>query len=182
MIAGYLSEDKFNAAEHRKDKQIGKVISLQPLWLRIVPRTASRIISSGKRVVRLVLIAGYRPDTRSRRPIQHPLTKTNETAPATFYIGLDDHKAETVIAILESDRDAEPRHYDSVATTQHAIVRAMRRIAKNQLQTYWDVLRSRSCHQTITLHVRKCPHGIFEVPRQRSAKGSPPCSLRHMTP
>ena len=26
-----LSEDKFNAAERRKDKQIGKVISLQPL-------------------------------------------------------------------------------------------------------------------------------------------------------
>ena len=58
--------------------------------------------------------------------------KTNASAPATLYIGLDVHKAETVIAILESDRDAEPRHYGSVATSQHAIVRAMRRIAKNQ--------------------------------------------------
>lgn len=58
--------------------------------------------------------------------------KTNASAPATLYIGLDVHKAETVIAILESDRDAEPRHYGSVATSQHAIERAMRRIARKQ--------------------------------------------------
>jgi transposase len=58
--------------------------------------------------------------------------KTNSNAPKTIYLGLDVHKAETVIAILESDRDAEPRHYGSVATTQHALERAMRRIAKNQ--------------------------------------------------
>ena len=29
------SEDKFNAAEHRKDKQIEKVISLQPLRCKV---------------------------------------------------------------------------------------------------------------------------------------------------
>ena len=33
-----LSEDKFNAAEYRKDKQIGKVISLQPLSLGLLSR------------------------------------------------------------------------------------------------------------------------------------------------
>ena len=58
--------------------------------------------------------------------------KTNSSAPQTLYLGLDVHKAETVIAILESDRDAEPRHYGSIATTQHAVERAMRRIAKKQ--------------------------------------------------
>lgn len=58
--------------------------------------------------------------------------KTNSDAPRTLYIGLDVHKAETVIAILESERDAQPRHYGSVITSQHAIERAMRRIAKNQ--------------------------------------------------
>ena len=58
--------------------------------------------------------------------------KTNSSAPPTFYIGLDVHKAETVIAILESGRDAEPRHYGTVTTSQHAIERAMRRIAKSQ--------------------------------------------------
>ncbi|MGJ8678372.1 MAG: hypothetical protein ACSHX0_12715 [Akkermansiaceae bacterium] len=50
--------------------------------------------------------------------------KTNSSAPRALYIGLDVHKAETVIAILESDRDAEARHYDSIATTQHALERA----------------------------------------------------------
>lgn len=58
--------------------------------------------------------------------------KTNSSAPQTLYLGLDVHKAETVIAILESDRDAEPRHYGSIATTQHGIERAMRRIVKKQ--------------------------------------------------
>ncbi len=37
----------------------------------------------------------------------------------TFHLGLDVHKAETVIAILESDRDVEPRHYGFIATTLH---------------------------------------------------------------
>lgn len=58
--------------------------------------------------------------------------KTNSDAPQTLYLGLDVHKAETVISILESDRDAEPRHYGSIATTIHALERAIRRIAKNQ--------------------------------------------------
>jgi hypothetical protein len=58
--------------------------------------------------------------------------KTNSDAPQTLYLGLDVHKAETVIAILDSERESEPRHYGSVATTQHALERAMRRIAKSQ--------------------------------------------------
>lgn len=65
--------------------------------------------------------------------------KTNSSAPQTLYLGLDVHKAETVIAILESDRDAEPRHYGSIATTQHALERAMRRIAKNQKRQLKDL-------------------------------------------
>lgn len=58
--------------------------------------------------------------------------KQNSSAPQTLYIGLDVHKEQTVIALLESDRDAEPRHYGSVGTSQHALERVMRRIAKSQ--------------------------------------------------
>ncbi|MGJ8676929.1 MAG: hypothetical protein ACSHX0_05395 [Akkermansiaceae bacterium] len=50
--------------------------------------------------------------------------KTNSNAPRVLYIGLDVHKVETVIAILESDRDAEPRHYGIITTSQHAHERA----------------------------------------------------------
>lgn len=56
--------------------------------------------------------------------------KTNSDTPSALYIGLDVHKAETVIAILESERDAEPRHYGTVGTSLHALERAVRRIAK----------------------------------------------------
>ena len=52
--------------------------------------------------------------------------KTNSDASKAFCLGLDVHKEETVIAILASDRDAQPRHYGSIATTQHALERAMR--------------------------------------------------------
>lgn len=58
--------------------------------------------------------------------------KPKSSAPGKLYIGLDVHQAETVIATLEPDRDAEPQHYGSIATTQYAIERFMRRIAKSQ--------------------------------------------------
>lgn len=58
--------------------------------------------------------------------------KPNTDTPRTIYIGLDVHKEKTSIAILESQRDAEPRLYGEINTTQHAIERAMRRIAKQQ--------------------------------------------------
>ena len=58
--------------------------------------------------------------------------KTNSDTPQKLYLGLDVHKEQTVIAILESNRDAEPRQYGSIATTQHALERAMRRITKQQ--------------------------------------------------
>lgn len=65
--------------------------------------------------------------------------KPNSSAPQTLYLGLDVHKEETVIAILESNRDAEPRHYGSIATSQHALERAMRRIAKSQERQLEDL-------------------------------------------
>ncbi|MDB4451533.1 hypothetical protein N9131_00780, partial [bacterium] len=65
--------------------------------------------------------------------------KTNSSAPRTLYLGLDVHKAETVIAILEFGRDAQPRHYGSVATTQHALERVMRKIAKAQNRKLSDL-------------------------------------------
>ena len=74
--------------------------------------------------------------------------KTNSDAPKTLYLGLDVHKAETVIAILESDRDAEPRHYGAITTSQHALERAMRRIAKKQNRQLSD------------LHVCYAPNGV----------------------
>ena len=86
-------------------------------------------------MVRPVQIVGYRPDTGLGQPIQHSVylvMKTNSSAPKTLYIGLDVHKAETLISILSSDREAEPRHYGTIVTSQHALERAMRRIAKNQ--------------------------------------------------
>jgi len=86
--------------------------------------------------VRLVQLVGY---LNKLRPIQHPLNKTNSDAPQTLYLGLDVHKAETVIAILEGGREAEPRHYGSIATTQHALERTMRRIAKNQKRELSDL-------------------------------------------
>ena len=57
--------------------------------------------------------------------------KANSSAPPALYIGLDVHKEETVIAILGAEREAEPRHYGSIATTQHALERALRRIIKS---------------------------------------------------
>lgn len=58
--------------------------------------------------------------------------KPNTDTPRTIYIGLDVHKEKTSIAILESQRDAEPRLYGEINTTQHALERAMRRISKHQ--------------------------------------------------
>jgi hypothetical protein len=54
--------------------------------------------------------------------------KTNSDTPQKLYLGLDVHKEQSVIAILESDRDAEPRQYGSIATTQYALERAIRRM------------------------------------------------------
>jgi transposase len=58
--------------------------------------------------------------------------KTNSDTTPKLYIGLDVHKAETVIALLESARDAEPRHYGRINTSQHALERVIRRIVKQQ--------------------------------------------------
>lgn len=58
--------------------------------------------------------------------------KPNSDAPRPLYLGLDVHKEQTVIAILESDRQAEPTHHGSVATSQHALERSIRRIAKSK--------------------------------------------------
>lgn len=65
--------------------------------------------------------------------------KTNSDAPRKLYLGLDVHKEQTVIAILESDREAEPRHYGSISTSQHALERAMRRIAEKQKRKLSDL-------------------------------------------
>ncbi|GAA5483471.1 IS110 family transposase [Haloferula sargassicola] len=58
--------------------------------------------------------------------------KTNSDTTRTLYLGLDVHKEQTIIAILEASRDAEPRLYGSVTTSRHALERALRRIAKQQ--------------------------------------------------
>jgi hypothetical protein len=55
--------------------------------------------------------------------------KTNSETPRALYLGLDVHKEKTSIAILEAERDAEPRLYGEIGTTQHALERAIRRIA-----------------------------------------------------
>lgn len=65
--------------------------------------------------------------------------KTNSDTPRTIYIGLDVHKEKTSIALLESHRDSEPRVYGEINTTQHALERAMRRIAKQQDRALSDL-------------------------------------------
>ncbi len=71
--------------------------------------------------MRLVQTVGYlaHRETYPRSIVMR--MKTHSDASKTLYLGLDVHKEETVIAILESDRDAQPRHYGSIATTQHAL-------------------------------------------------------------
>ncbi|MGD1978123.1 MAG: IS110 family transposase, partial [Akkermansiaceae bacterium] len=64
---------------------------------------------------------------------------TNSDAPQTLYLGLDVHKEQTVIAILEGDRESEPRHYGSVSTSQHTLERSIRRIAKSHRRNLSDL-------------------------------------------
>lgn len=58
--------------------------------------------------------------------------KTNSNAPCAFYLGLDVHKEKTSIAILGAERRDEARFHSEINTTQHALERSMRRIAKQQ--------------------------------------------------
>lgn len=58
--------------------------------------------------------------------------KTNSGTPPKIYLGLDVHKEKTSIAVLEADRDAEPRYYGEINTSLHALERAVRKIAKAQ--------------------------------------------------
>ena len=57
---------------------------------------------------------------------------TNSSAPRTLYIGLDVHKEKTSVAILDSERSSEPRHYGDITTSHYALERAMKRIAEKQ--------------------------------------------------
>jgi hypothetical protein len=94
--------------------------------------------------------------------------KTNSDTTRTLYLGLDVHKEKTVIAILEADRDAEPRDYGSVATSQHALERVIRRIAKAQGRELCELYvcyeaRSEHTHRLTAaarcLWVDGCSHG-----------------------
>jgi len=67
------------------------------------------------------------------------IMNTNSSAPRTLYLGLDVHKEQTSIAILDSSRESEPRHYGEISTSQHALERAMRRIAKSQNRKLSDL-------------------------------------------
>jgi transposase len=65
--------------------------------------------------------------------------KTNSDTTRKLYVGLDVHKEQTVIALLDDQRDAEPRQYGSISTSQHALERAVRRIAKQQGRKLCDL-------------------------------------------
>ena len=65
--------------------------------------------------------------------------KMNSDTTRTLYVGLDVHKEQTVIALLDGERDAEPRQYGSVTTSQHALERAIRRIASQQKRSLADL-------------------------------------------
>ena len=57
--------------------------------------------------------------------------KTNSDTTTKLYIGLDVHKEQTSVAIAEPDSKGEVRSYGSVATTQIALERLVRNIAKS---------------------------------------------------
>jgi hypothetical protein len=56
--------------------------------------------------------------------------KTNSDTTTRLYIGLDVHKEKTSIAIAEPGAAGEIRSYGEVATTQIALERTLRKIAK----------------------------------------------------
>ena len=56
--------------------------------------------------------------------------KTNSDTTTKFYIGLDVHKEQTAVAIAEPDITSEIRSYGNCATSQIALERLIRRIAK----------------------------------------------------
>jgi transposase len=56
--------------------------------------------------------------------------KTNSDTTAALYIGLDVHKEKTSVAIADPGPQGEVRLYGEVATTQVALDRLIRRIAK----------------------------------------------------
>ena len=76
--------------------------------------------------MRLVQIVGYLAQSKIDPTSIVIRMKTDSAVSMTLYLGLDAHKAETVIAILEPHHNAEPRHYGSDATIQHALERTMR--------------------------------------------------------
>ena len=58
------------------------------------------------------------------------MMKTNSDTTAKLYIGLDVHKEKTAIALAEPGVRGETRSYGEVATTQIALERTIRKIAK----------------------------------------------------
>ena len=59
-----------------------------------------------------------------------PIMKTNSDTTPQLYIGLDVHKAKTSVAVADPGSTGEIRHHGEVATTQVALDRLIRRIAK----------------------------------------------------
>ncbi|NJM36753.1 MAG: hypothetical protein HC845_02125 [Akkermansiaceae bacterium] len=59
--------------------------------------------------------------------------KTNSDTTPALYIGLGVHKEKTSIAIADPGTRGEVRHHGEVATTQIALDRIIRRIAKTRL-------------------------------------------------
>ena len=56
--------------------------------------------------------------------------KTNSDTTPKLYIGLDVHKEQTSVAIAEPGAKGEIRSHGSIATSQSALEKLMRRLAK----------------------------------------------------
>lgn len=65
--------------------------------------------------------------------------QTNSDTPKKLYVGLDVHKEKTVIATLDSRREAQPQDYRTIATTQHALEKAMRSLIKAKKLNFADL-------------------------------------------
>ena len=93
----------------------------------------------------LVQTVGYLAHCNTYPTSIAPTMKTNSNATKTLYLGLDIHKAETVIAILKSHRDAEPRYY---GLHRHHLARSRRSYATFPVPEFHSLPRHKAISDT----------------------------------
>ncbi|GAA5484836.1 hypothetical protein Hsar01_04086 [Haloferula sargassicola] len=90
--------------------------------------------------------------------------KTNSDTTLTLYLGLDVHKEQTVIAILDDDRDAEPRHYAAASYGFH----------RKNAHASPRFRKPRSTGDSHLSRRGRIPERFAPRPPRRSSNGHPP--------